>query len=1228
MASLTSSLADAAGIDRLALPAEEDREAALDPLPSLVRPEGEPGVSLEAFLLALRDAATPRHGASVAPGAVPYLVAALAKGAGARVVLVVPEADDVARRVDDVRSWVGEEAVVRGLLPPEASPWAQVSPDRRAAVARLGVLAELALGQRVDVLVVPAAALVRKFVPRAVVAGCTQRVAVDAFLDREAFARDLAEAGWTRVPVVEDPGQFAFRGALVDLWPAQDPEPLRLELLGDEVLSIKRFDPQSQRTSAADGPRHVVLPPVREALVTVRGVDRVKAAVVDLCDHANWPSTKTRVLVDDLVQGRAAFGSEGFLPAFYGELDGLEAYLAASDRFVFEHSEGVVRVVRDEVERLTRDAEEGQAAGPAFPFGALAWGVDDVARAVLSHGPVLLHGLAIHGVDASDALDVLVDAAGAQSLHTLDQEDVSRALKLARATKGKQATLAPLVRRIRAWQDHGLRVIVTARTQTQAERLAVLLRHQDLASTQRGAVPLEQALATRDRHASLSVVVAPLHQGFLAPADGIAVVTEEEVFGSRVARRRERRANSKGDAERPFLDDLSALEVGDLVVHADHGVGRYRGLVHHKVGANTVDLLVVEYDGGKLFLPVYRLNQLQKFTGGEGTVSRLDKLGGSTFSKTKSKVRKAVRQMADELLKLYAEREAQPGFAFPEAGDGYQAFEATFAYEETPDQARAIDDVNRDMGRSRPMDRLVCGDVGFGKTEVAIRAAFRSVEAGKQVAVLCPTTVLAQQHLRTFEARLKDHGVNVRGLSRFQGTKESNETILGLRDGKVDVVVGTHRILSKDVHFKDLGLLVVDEEQRFGVAHKERIKALKAAVDVLTLTATPIPRTLQLAVGGLRDLSLITTPPVDRRAVRTIVTRWDDKALREAIGRELGRGGQVFFVYNRIEGLYERAEKLRELVPNARIAVAHGQMARGKGDEGGALEQTMLDFVEGRFDILCATSIVESGLDIPRANTIIIDRADLFGLAQLYQLRGRVGRSKERAYCYLVVPPNEAMTDESRARIEALEKHTELGSGFHIASLDLELRGAGDILGGEQSGNVASVGIELFSEMLREAVAELRGEEVVHEVDPELTFDVTAFLPDDYVGDVGVRLALYKRFAGAVDEAMVDELAEELEDRFGPPPEDAARFVRLMRLKTELRRLRVLGCEATAQQVKLHLREDTPLDPGKLRNLIVNGGGLWRATPDMRLVRLFKEPGGDGLARAEQMLAELAKLGV
>jgi transcription-repair coupling factor (superfamily II helicase) len=493
---------------------------------------------------------------------------------------------------------------------------------------------------------------------------------------------------------------------------------------------------------------------------------------------------------------------------------------------------------------------------------------------------------------------------------------------------------------------------------------------------------------------------------------------------------------------------------------------------------------------------------------------------------------------------------------------------------------------------------------------------------------------LAQQHLRVFDGRMGNYPITIRAMSRFQGKKEQDETLAALKDGKVDVVVGTHRLLSKDVHFKSLGLLVVDEEQRFGVGHKERIKQLRATVDVLTLTATPIPRTLQMAVSGLRDLSLITTPPTDRRAVRTVVTGMDDQVIREAVTRELSRGGQVFYVYNRIEGLYEKARRLQELVPEARIAVAHGQMTKGSksagGDaegretEQGTLEKTMLDFVEGRYDVLCATAIVESGLDIPRANTIVIDRADLFGLAQLYQLRGRVGRSKERAYCYLVVPPQNAMTDEARARIEALERHTELGSGFKIASLDLELRGAGDLLGAEQSGNVASVGFDLFCQMLEEAVHELRGEPVVHDVDPELSFDVAALLPDDYVADVGVRLSLYKRLASAIDEANVSEIAEEMENRFGPPPEDARRLVQLMALKTELRRLKALGCEATARGVTLHLREDTPLDPKKILELVRTKNSPYRLTPDMRLSRRF---GGEanGLVNAETVLGELAK---
>lgn len=502
-----------------------------------------------------------------------------------------------------------------------------------------------------------------------------------------------------------------------------------------------------------------------------------------------------------------------------------------------------------------------------------------------------------------------------------------------------------------------------------------------------------------------------------------------------------------------------------------------------------------------------------------------------------------------------------------------------------------------------------------------MRAAFRVAMAGRQVAVLCPTTVLAQQHAHSFRERMAGYPIEIRQLSRFVPKEEQGKVLAALKEGRVDVVIGTHRLLSKDVHFKNLGLLVVDEEQRFGVAHKERIKTLRAQVDVLTLSATPIPRTLQMAVSGLRDLSLITTPPVDRRAVRTFVTRWDPHVIGEAIKRELARGGQAFVVHNRIESLSERAARIQEMVPEARIATAHGQMNEA------LLEKVMNDFIEGRYDVLCSTAIIESGLDIPRANTMIIDRADTYGLAQLYQLRGRVGRSKERAYCYLVAPPPTVMSDEARLRIAALERFTELGSGFKVASLDLELRGAGDVLGAEQSGTVNAVGFELFMKMLEEAVAELRGTPVSHEIDPELNVDTPLLLPDDYIEDVGVRLSLYKRFASGESESHVEAIAEEMEDRFGPPPEAARTFVRAMALKPELRRLRVLGCEAGRSRVTLHLADDSPIDLARLVALIARDKGRLRLTPDRKLSARFDEQGeGDAIDRVQALLRELGPL--
>jgi transcription-repair coupling factor (superfamily II helicase) len=1197
--------------------------APLEPLPALLPPEG-------VVASRLRDVAARVTGlgaakldvAGVRGSAGAALAAAIARE-GRRVVFVTSDLDGARRAAEDVgflvRGAADDDAEDTGegdvlvFAASESSPYADVSPDRRAAMSRMATLFHLAHERPWRVLLAPASALARKVIPRKELARRADKIVAEAELDRDALVRSLAEAGYLRVPVVEDPGSFAVRGALLDVWPPSSDAPVRVELYGELVLSIKEFDSIEQKTRKdASDLKQIWLPPVREAILEARTVARARERVTQLAEMIDWPTTKTRALVDDVVSARAFFGAEGFLPAYYEELDPIFAYLPDDAVIVLDDPPAITRAVRDEIERATRDAAQKGSAGPCFLPEAFYADEEAVAASVGARAVVALHripvaGAAEGGMSAFESADDPVDIAAR------DHEDLTRAVKAARSTKGKSAGLDPLVRRVAHWQEHGLRVFVTARAQTQAERLVTLLRHQGVACKARLAAfdPVWLDESADD----VQVVVGPLARGVVLPADGLVLVTEEEIFGARAHRRRERAR--AGDAARPFLEDLRSLSPGDYVVHAEHGIGRYQGLVHKNVSGLTVDLIAIEYGGGdKLYLPVWRLNQLEKYVGGEHAQPKLDKLGGSTFARTKARVAREVRKMADELLRLYAERQALPGDALPPSDDEYRAFEATFPFDETADQARAIDDVNRDLESPRAMDRLVCGDVGFGKTEVALRAAFRVAMAGKQVAVLCPTTVLAQQHFRTFEARVSGYPITIRALSRFQTKKEQEETLLGAKEGKVDVVVGTHRLLSKDVHFKSLGLLVVDEEQRFGVAHKERIKQLRAQVDVLTLTATPIPRTLQMAVTGMRDLSLITTAPVDRRAVRTIVTRWDDQVVREAVQRELARGGQCFYVYNRIDKLYEKAQRLQGLVPTARVAVAHGQMSET------GLEEAMLDFVDGRYDVLVSTAIVESGLDIPRANTMVIDRADLFGLAQLYQLRGRVGRSKERAYCYLVVPPPNAMTDEARSRIEALERHTELGSGFHIASLDLELRGAGDLLGAEQSGNVASVGFDMFCRMLDEAVHEMRGEEVAHEVDPELSFDVEALLPEDYVTDVGVRLSLYKRLASAADEAHVADIAAEMEDRFGAPPEEARRLVKLMSLKTELRRLRVLGCEANARVVTLHLRDDTPLDPGKITALIRRTHGLWKLTPDMRLSRRF-DPARDGLANAETTLAEL-----
>jgi transcription-repair coupling factor (superfamily II helicase) len=1125
----------------------------------------------------------------------------------------------------DLRFTLGEQPVPLLVEPPEASAFADVLPDRRSAHARLAALFVLARAAEIGaeaplVAVVPAPALARKVVPAARVRAHAVKLGPGDAIDRDALCRRLTELGYQRVPLVEDPATFAPRGALLDAWSPGEARPLRIQLDGDHIETVRAFNPADQRSLAPLVEAWLV--PAHEPLACdPEATARARQAVRELCDALDWPSARTRALADELGRGHAFFGAEALLPA-WGALAPLSDQLPEDALVVVEEPALVARAVEQTLEEAR--AAASVAVLPRFAFDACYTDGAAIARwlersriLALTRSPVAGGDAALFG-EAALAM-ALPDTAHAPSLGTEDQSELGRAVGAERTRTGHGATLGPLVERIRGWHERGLSVVIAARSATQADRLAAMLSNRDLSvSVALGEIDRAALLDRRRRDGVVAVVVGSLHRGVVAPLEGLALCTEEEIFGTR-AHRRGPSAVPRGRRAAALLEDLRALAPGDHVVHAEHGVGRYQGLVHSRIGGHTVDLLQIEYAGGdKLYLPVYRLNLVERLLGAEGT-PRLDQLGGKSFARTKARAARKAQELADELLRLYAERQAASGERVPLVDDAYRAFEAAFPYEETDDQARAIAEVGADLEVARPMDRLVCGDVGFGKTEVALRAAFRVAMAGRQVAVLCPTTVLAQQHARTFEARLAPYPLVVATLSRFQSERRQDEVVRALKQGRVDVVIGTHRLLSRDVHFKALGLLVIDEEQRFGVTAKERIKRLKTEIDVLTLTATPIPRTLQMAIGGLRDLSLIGTPPADRRAVRTVVARHDPGVIAGAIQSELARGGQVYYVYNRVQGLEARAAAVGALVPHARVATAHGQMSER------LLERTMLDFVEGRFDVLCSTAIVENGLDIPRCNTILIDRADMFGLAQLYQLRGRVGRSRERGYCYLLLPTETPLGDEARARIEALERYSDLGSGFQLAALDLDLRGAGDLLGAEQSGAVAAVGFEMFCHMLEQAVRELRGERRAPEVDPDLSFDVEALLPEGFIADVGVRLSLYKRLAGALDEAEVRAIGEEMEDRFGAPPAEARRLLRLMALKTALRALRVLGCEASARVVTLHLRDDTPLDGGALAALVARAGSGYKLTPDLRLMRRAR-PGerfASGLDAVDRMLAEL-----
>jgi transcription-repair coupling factor (superfamily II helicase) len=1107
--------------------------------------------------------------------------------------ILTVDQEQALRITADLEFYLGQPGRVFYLPHWEMRPYEALQPHPEIEATRLAALAALSDG-RARALVMTARSVMQRVMPRPVLAGLRSCLRENDLHPREELLARLAELGYHSVPLVEDPGTFSARGDILDLYPPTRNEPVRIEFFGDQIERMRPFDPVTQRSEERDISSLELLP-AREMVLVGSHLETFARLLKQRSDALGIARPQREAILEEAREGLLGPGHSFLMPLCYDGLDSVFDY-AASCRLVRIDPPSITR----EMDRLSDEISEGEARmaerGELYlPGDALYLPGEELARRIAGLPQLDVTPLRLYHLDDQPARLVLRTESNTE-LRATQQQDGGLA--------------AHLAGRLHEWQQEGWRLLLVCHHQGQAERLQALLAGRGLD------LPLRKGVAPSSlKPGSPMITLGELSGGFRLPDERLAIITEEEIFGRRT-RRRSGAAEARAKAR---LSSLAELREGDLVVHADHGIGRFQGLLHLHLQDSEGDFLHLEYAGkDRLYLPVERIEKVQKYVGAEGAMPRLDRMGGGAWEKAKLKARAAVEELARDLLQIYARREMHEGFRYSPPDAMFREFEAAFPYEETPDQLAAINQVLSDMQTPQPMDRVICGDVGYGKTEVAIRAAYKAVLDGKQVAVLVPTTILARQHGQTFAERLKDAPVTTASLSRLNSPAEQKQILRQAAEGKIDILIGTHRLLQRDVRFKDLGLLIVDEEQRFGVTHKERLKKLRAEVDMLTLTATPIPRTLHMSLLGLRDLSVIDTPPVDRQVIRTYVSRFDDDLIRQAVLNELRRGGQVFFVHNRVQNIGAMAEFLQSLVPEAKIAVGHGQMSEK------SLETVMMDFVEGKSNVLVCSTIIENGLDIPRANTIIVNRADCFGLAQLYQLRGRVGRSHLRAYAYLLIPGEATLTHEARERLRVLAELTELGAGFRIASHDLELRGAGDLLGPKQSGQIAAIGFEMYAELLEDTIAELKGQEREDRIDPEIRLGLSAFLPEKYLPDPNQRLIFYKQLASAEDEQNLYELADELRDRFGELPDPTLLLMEVMKLRVLMKRLRIAAADYDGHTLTFAFAQDTPVAPEKIIALLEQDAQKYSFSPDFRLgIRLGRQPGEEALGEAKKALQGL-----
>ncbi|MBF0355741.1 MAG: transcription-repair coupling factor [Alphaproteobacteria bacterium] len=1102
---------------------------------------------------------------------------------------------------DDARLAALEEAL--SVVAPELEllvlpawdtvPYDRASPHADILARRLDTLSRLAAQPQKPgrIVLAPVASALQRLVPAHRLKEASFSARSGGAFDREGFTSFLEINGFVRTETVMEPGEYAIRGGIVDLYPPGSTEPLRIDLFGDEIERIRAFDPLTQRTSGEVS--GFSLSPMSETPLDQESIARFRTGYRELFGAVSTSDP----LYEAVSAGRRHPGLEHWLALFHDGLDTLFAYLPCAavtlDYQVAEAIEARLGLVREYYQaRQERTAAEGGIYNPLPPermfLDVAEWERHLKARPCVAFSPF---------APSEGQPD-----AGGRPGHDFAE---------IRVTPGADL-FAAFADFLAGERKAGQRTVLTVQGEGARERLAHMLAEHKVAGVV-GAASWDEAL--KAPVGALALVLWGLERGFTHP--GLTVVAEPDLLGERLSRpaRKKRRAEH-------FLTEASALSEGDLVVHVEHGIARYEGLEALTVGGAPHDCLRLVYDGGdKLYVPVENIEVLTRYGADEGTVA-LDKLGGQAWQARKAKLKKRIRDMAEQLIAVAAKRQVRKGAVFQPPEGLYDEFCSRFPYAETEDQLAAIADVIEDFAAGRPMDRLVCGDVGFGKTEVALRAAFVAALSGHQVAVVVPTTLLARQHYRTFTERFKGLPVRVEQLSRLVPANQATRTKKDLAEGRVEIVVGTHALLAKSISFKDLGLLIVDEEQHFGVSHKERLKQMRADVHVLTLTATPIPRTLQLALTGVREMSVIATPPVDRLAVRTFVQPFDSVLIREALLREHYRGGQSFYVCPRVADIDRLVDQLKGLVPELKLAVAHGQLAPS------VIEEVMTRFGDGEQDILLATNIIESGLDMPRVNTLIIHRADMFGLAQLYQLRGRVGRAKQRGYAYFTLPPGRLLTKSATKRLEVMQALDSLGAGFTLASHDLDIRGAGNLLGEEQSGHIKEVGIELYQHLLEEAVAAARGDDVAQEQwSPQIGVGSPVLIPESYVVDLGLRLSLYRRIADVKERAEIDDVAFELVDRFGPMPLEVENLLNIVAIKIACRQAGIDKLEAGPKGAVIAFRNNVYANPAGLVDLISRQVGTIKLRPDHKLVVMRNwEEAEARIKGAEKIALELARL--